>query len=299
MDHRLGSAAGGLLALLAVAACSPSLELPDGGFSLLPDRALSPPPAAPIIPSPPPRVTPYKIVSFKGTAEGRRVYITANGLNPAAATLSTGGSFCVDVQITNPGTYLFDVQAYDADNQVGAPLMDKISVTYDPSAPEIPTLKTCQGVYTAGCDEQIEICDDMEDNDCNGLQDLLDPACRTCEDDIYEPNDDQAAPSVQPGHYPVLKLCSGNPDYYGIFIKRGERIRAQIDFMHAEGDLAFDLLGPRATEMEDRRVLTRSDTQTDGEAVVYTATVTGVHMLSVYGTSGTENNYAMTITLDN
>lgn len=287
-----------LLGLLG-SACSPTLELPDAGFTLLPDRSITPPPGAPMV-DPPPAVTPYQIVTFRGTAEGRRVFVTADGLNPEAATLGSGGDFCVDVRVTNPGTYLFDLQAYGQDNQIGAPLPQKISVTYDPSAPQIgDSLTTCSGVHPRGCTGQIEICDDGIDNDCNNLRDMQDPACNPCTDDQFEDNDNQSAASVQPGHYRGLMICPADPDFYGIYVRRGERLTAQISFPHPEGNLDMDLLSVKAGNPPERMVLSRSDTQMDSEIISYTATVTGVHMLSVFGSMSTANAYDLVIRLDN
>lgn len=281
----------------SLAACSPTVGLPDGGFSILPDRNITPAPGAALV-DPPPPVTPYEIVTFRGTAEGRRVFVTANGINPESSTLGSGGAFCIDVRITNPGTYLFDVQAYGQDNQIGAPLPEKIQVTYDPSAPEIGNdLMTCGGVHPRGCTGQIEICDDGRDNDCNGLRDAEDPACNPCQDDNLEDNDNQAAPSIQPGQYPGLNLCPADPDYYGIYVRQGERVSAQVTFAHAEGDLDLDLLSVRTSQDDDRMVLMRSATIMDQESISYTATVTGVHMLAVYGSMSTSNTYDLVVTL--
>lgn len=286
-------------ALGLAAACSPSVDLPDGGFSLLPDRMLQPPPGPPMV-EPVPPVTPYQIVTFRGTSEGRRIFVTANGLNPEAVIVGSGGGFCIDVRVENPGTYLFDLQAYSQDNQLGDPLPQKISVTYDPSAPEIDGLLTCGGVHPRGCTGQIEICDNNMDDDCNNLVDEQDPACNPCVDDAFEPNDDEGAPFIQPGQYRDLQICPGDPDYFGVFVRKDERINAQIRFTHAEGDLDLDLLSVNtadAGEPSNRILLTSSATLDDDEAISYTATVTGVHMLRVYGTMSTANPYELLLTL--
>ncbi len=287
-----------VLGALCGLGCTPELQVPDAGFTLLPDRMIILPPGPPLV-DPPPPVTPYQIVTFRGTAEGRRVFVTANGLNPEAVTLGSGGGFCIDVRLTNPGTYLFDVQAYSQDNQIGAPLAEKISVTYDPSAPQIgDSLMTCAGVHPRGCTGQIEICDDGIDNDCNNLRDMQDPACNPCTDDQFEDNDNHSAASIQPGHYRNLMICPADPDFYGIYLRQGERLTAQITFPHAEGNLDLDLLSVRSGNGGDRMVLSRSDTQMDSEVISYTATVTGVHMLSVHGTMDTANQYDLVIRLN-
>ena len=278
-----------------IAGCDPTVELPDGGFSLLRDGGLEPPPAAPQM-DPPPPLTPYDLLTLRGSAQGRRVVIVGSGradtgdaisLNPEAVLVGLGGEFCADLRLPAPGAYSFQVQAYGADNQIGAPLPQPIMVRYDPGAPQLELL-TCAGVSAAGCSGRVELCDDDRDNDCNGLTDEDDPACRTCEDDAFEQNDDADAPRIQPGVYMGLQICSGDPDYYGVYLRAGERVDIQVSFTHAEGDLDLDLLG-----VDKTTVLSRSATLEDVETVVYTATVTGVHMLRIYGNQSTANTYTL------
>lgn len=282
------------LASAWILGCDPTVELPDGGFSLLRDAGLEPPPPAPQM-DPPPPLTPYDLLTLMGSAEGRRVVIVGSGqadtgerisLNPEAVLLGLRGEFCADLRLPAPGAYSFQVQAYGADNQIGAPLPQPIMVRYDPGAPPLLELKTCAGVSAAGCSGHVELCDDERDNDCNGLTDEDDPACRTCEDDPFEPNDDTDAPRIQPGVYTRLQVCPGDPDYFGIYLREGERLDAQVLFAHAEGDLDLDLLG-----LDKTTVLSRSATLEDVETVIYTATATGMHMLRVYGSQSTANTY--------
>lgn len=286
------------VALGLASGCSPSLDLPDGGFSVLPDRQITLPPAAPSV-APVPAVTPYQIVTFRGSSEGRRVFITANGLNPQAVLVGSGGDFCADVRVRNPGTYQFDLQAYSQDNQLGDPLPQKISVTYDPTAPEVDGLLTCTGVHPRGCEDTVEICNDNRDNDCDNLVDQQDPECNPCVDDDLEENDDLLAPSIPPGQYTGLQICAEDPDYYGVYVRQGEKIDAQILFTHAEGNLTLDLLSVNfgTEQAPERMVLVRADSLDDNEALSYTATVTGYHMLAVYGDQNTQNEYRMVLSL--
>lgn len=277
-------------------ACSPSLDLPDGGFTLLPDRMMELPPGPPTVDPRPPPVTPYNIITFRGFADGRRVFIESNGLNPQAVLVGSGGTFCADIRVTNPGSYLFDLRAFSSDGQLGDGLEQRISVTYDPSAPDIQGLLTCQGVSPKECEGQIEICDNMRDDDCNNLVDQADPACNPCIDDELEDNDDASAARIAPGNYAGLQLCPDDPDFYGVFLREGEVLDAQIDFTHTEGDLTLDLYGFDRGNGE-RPLLDRSDSIDNGESLTFTATASGQHVLGVYGSSDTQNVYDLTISI--
>ncbi|MCA9551164.1 MAG: PPC domain-containing protein [Myxococcales bacterium] len=285
------------LASVWTLACDPTVELPDGGLNLSLDRGVDPPPPAPQVDSTP-ALTPYDVFTVKGSAEGRRVLISGTGqddtggtqnLNPQVKTLGAG-QFCFDLKLPAPGVYTFQLRAYGEENQVGDPLMNPIQVRYDPDAPQLLDLKTCEGVSAAGCSGHVEICDDDEDNDCNGLTDELDPVCRTCDDDPLEPNDSVDAARLLPGVYDDLQICPGNPDYYGIYVRAGERLEVMARFTHAEGDLNLRLFAVDGTT-----VLLEAVTQDDDEAFTYTATVTGVYALMVYGSEATTNSYQLSL----
>lgn len=278
------------VASIALHCGAPSVELPDGGNggSLLPDRMIEPPPGVPEF-VPPPPVTPYPIVTINGTADGRRVFLEGPGINPTAAPLGASGAYCIDLVLPGPGTYTFTLRAYGQDNQIGM-ATQPIEVTYNPSAPDLQGVFTCDGVDPAGCEAAVEICDDGIDNDCNGLRDLQDPACQTCAPDQYEPNDDPSAPRIQPAQHSGLRLCPDDVDYFRLFVRDGERIEAQINFSHAEGNLDMDLIG-----VDLETVLVPARTDTDGERIVYTATVTGEHLLRVFGARGTANDYDLLV----
>lgn len=296
--RRLGYTAALIGLATAVIACDPTVELPDGSFTLLRDAGLDPPPAAPLVTPPPPN-TPYDLLTLRGTAQGRRVIISGtwtdaadkvHSLNPEAVTLGIGGQFCADLRLPEQAVYSFQVQAYGADNQVGAPLAEPIRVRYDQAAPALPSEMTCAGVRTQGCAGTVEICDDDRDNDCNGLVDEDDPVCRTCTDDLFEPNNGPDAPRIQPGVYTQMQICPGNPDYYGVYLSEGERLLVQATFTHAEGDLDLDLIG-----VDQETVLTRSATTEGTETVNWTATANGVHVVRVYGNQTTANGYILRV----
>jgi hypothetical protein len=298
MRHLGSAAALTALASTWLLACDPTVELPDTGYSFLRDGGVDPPPAAPQV-DPPPPTTPYDLLTLRGVAEGRRVIITGTyeddegktvNVNPEAVTLGIGGEFCADLRLPAQSVYSFQLQAYGADNQVGAPLAAPIRVRYDKNAPALPEERTCAGVLTQGCSETVEICGDGRDNDCNGLADAMDPVCSTCADDQLEPNDSADAPRIQPGVYNNLQICPGDPDYYGVYLRRGERLDAQALFDHAEGDLDLDLLG-----VDGSTVLTRSATTESTETVIWTATAAGAHVLVVYGSQSTANGYRLRV----
>ncbi|MCK6550737.1 hypothetical protein L6R52_33175 [Myxococcota bacterium] len=275
------------LAALTLACGEPSVSGPDGGSTGIDSGPTSPPPAKPTVDATPAR-TPYAVLTLRGRAEGRRVIVEGGG-NPIASTLLPDGSFCVDVPLRAPGDYALSVFAQAADGQI-SDAAGPIAVTFDPAAPGIPGGETCSGADPAGCPGTQEICDNNRDDDCNSLVDERDPDCASCTDDVLEPNDDPSAPRIDPGRYEGLRICPANEDYYGLFLRTGERADVRLFFVHAQGNLDLHLLGT-----DRRRVVARSTSLDDDESLTFTATTTGQLPLRVFSDDGASTTYTLDV----
>jgi hypothetical protein len=86
-----------------------------------------------------------------------------------------------------------------------------------------------------------------------------------CPDDSFEDNDGPfLAPFVFAGTTGGLNVCSGDDDYFDVYVEAGETITVNIRFANAEGDMDLALLGflniPVATSVSED----------DDESVTYT-----------------------------
>jgi len=271
-----------LAGAVVLAACGdPSVGLHDGGFSLF-DAPLAQPPPIPRVDSAPSPV-PWPLAVLRGTADAPRIIVEGTD-NPLVSTVLPDGTWCVDVPLPTPDTFRFQIFAHGQDGQLSR-MAANAEVIFDPSAPPIPGLTTCQGADPAGCSGSAEICDNGRDDDCNGRVDSRDPACATCTDDLLEPNDDPDAPRVEPGRYEGLRLCPANTDYYSVYARTGETISARIFFSHSAGDLDMALLGT-----DGATVLQRSTSTTDDEGVTQVAASTGEYPVRVYGVGDVTND---------
>lgn len=274
-----------LVIVLGLAACGePSVDRPDGGPLFEIDAGF-------VTPSVPrwarvDKLTPYDIATLRGTSDAKRVVIFGGPGGPIAQTVLPDGSFCVDVRLPGPGTYIFDMVGLGTSG-LASDKSEIIQVVYDTNAAQIPDATTCNGSHPDMC-EAFEICGNGRDDDCNNLVDENDPTCAVCTDDALEPNDEPSAPQIDPGRLEDLTLCPSDLDYYGVFANTGETISAQIFFQHAEGNLDLILYG-----VDGQTVLEQSLTQTDDEMITFTATTTGVHPLSVVAEGGVANIYVL------
>ncbi|MBW2464846.1 MAG: PPC domain-containing protein, partial [Deltaproteobacteria bacterium] len=218
--------------------------------------------------------------------EARRVLINGSD-NPLVTPVLPMETFCLDVPMPNPGTYTFEVTSQNSGGifSTGSAM---VTVEFDPGAPPILGLVTCSGADPAGCAGATEICENGRDDDCNGLVDDRDPECIECVDDIFEPNDDAAAPRLDPDRYEGLSLCSGNEDYFGVYARAGDTINASLFFSHPSGNIDAELLG-----LDRSTVVDSSTSTTDDEFVTHTATETGEYMLRVWGPGGAMNGYTL------
>lgn len=285
--------ASGLAALCAVvvvvAACGGAEVDRDGGHSILPDggASLEPPPTPTLEPVSSP--IPYPVATLRGRAPDAKRIIVEGAGNPLPSSVLPDGSFCIDVPTPEPGSYVFQIRS-QSERGVLSTMAAVAMVVQDPAAPPIPGALTCDGSDPAGCSGTSEICDNGRDDDCNGLRDARDPACITCMDDALEPNDDSAAPRVEPGRYESLQICPGDEDWYGVYARTGDRITVRVFFTHASGDIDLQLLGVDGTTVIDTSAGTMDD-----EIIVHTATTTGEHEIRVYGFREASNSYVLDV----
>ena len=279
------------LSALWVSACvEPQIQTPDAGYFNFLDASGEPtPPNSPVI-DPVPNRQPYPIVTIRGLADGRRV-IVEGGPNPVASTVVPDGSFCVDIELPQPGDYTFSAYTQSMDGLISASPTE-ISVTFDPASSSISNAQTCDGSDPAGCAMQTEICDNGRDDDCNNLVDDDDPACANCLDDNLEPNNSPDAPRIDPARINNLRICPNDPDYYGVYLKADETLNARIYFDHSFGNIDMQLLN------EKKEILERSNTSTDDEALTYTSSTAGEFILFIYSDDGANNPYSLELTLE-
>lgn len=116
--------------------------------------------------------------------------------------------------------------------------------------------------------------------------------CATGIEDHFEVGPGIAVP-IAPGNYPGLYATTSNDDEYTLRLPAGTTIRAQIDFVHAQGDL--DL------EVRDAAVTLNSNGLTDQESIVYSTTPPDafrdvvVRVAPKAGLSSVCNTYALKI----
>jgi hypothetical protein len=274
-----------IAAVSVVAGCGPSVDVRDVGMG--PEDA-GPPPPTPTLDSVSSPV-PYPVATLRGRAPNSRRILVRGSDNPLASTVLPDGTYCIDVPMPNPGEYGFEVVSQN-DEGVFSTGTAMAGVVFDPGAPPIPGLTTCSGTDPAGCAAAVEICDNGRDDDCNGLADIRDPACADCVDDVFEPNDDQTAPRVDPGRYEGLAVCPGNTDYFGVFARTGDTLRATIFFSHALGDLDLELF-----DIDRTTIIASSATTDDDEVVSHVAAETGEYKVRVWGPGGAMNGYTLDV----
>jgi hypothetical protein len=117
-------------------------------------------------------------------------------------------------------------------------------------------------------------------------------------DDLLEENDTPAtATPVDPmgASWEGLRVCPADHDVFRIPLRVGQTVTVRATFVHAQGDVDLYLFAPGTGDLGHARPLARSDGMGDGERIVYTARVTGGHLLLVTGYNGAENRYGLTV----
>jgi hypothetical protein len=263
--------------------CGPSVE-PFGDAGTSTDAGFTAP-ARPELDAVPARI-PYPLATLRGRSRGRRVLVEGAG-NPVATQVLPDGTFCADVPLRQPGSFMLEVFAQ---SEQGVLSSDGAAATveFDPSAPPIAGASTCAGADPAGCAGTAEICDNVRDDDCDGLADQRDPDCAPCRDDLLEPNDGPSAPLVSLGRTEDLVSCPGNEDHYGVFLRAGEALRARIFFRHADGNLDLTIY-----EGAPSRTLARSTSLDDDEAATVSSTAARTLVVRVYGVGAARTGYVL------
>jgi hypothetical protein len=112
-----------------------------------------------------------------------------------------------------------------------------------------------------------------------------------CVDDGYEDNDTcEDATPIAPGTYPGLKICSGDDDWFELYLTAGDTITVTILFSHALGDLDMVFYG-----RDCGGSLTAGSSYTDNEEVHYTVLFSGTYSFKVSGYHGQANTYTLIV----
>jgi len=215
--------------------------------------------------------------------------LVEGAFNPLVTAVLPDGTFCIDVPMPTPDTYMFTLTSQGVDGQF-SPVSAGADVVFDPGARPPDGATTCTGAHPAGCGSAVEICDNGRDDDCNGLRDEADPACSDCDDDIFEPNNNLSAARLDDGRYDGLVMCPSDVDYYGVFLWAGERIQARVLFVHSNGNIDAQLLGP-----DRETIVAMSTTMTDDELIDFLAPVTGEYKLRISAPGAAATTYTLTV----
>jgi hypothetical protein len=109
-----------------------------------------------------------------------------------------------------------------------------------------------------------------------------------CLDDTFEPNDKPGeAVTVDAGDFEDLTLCSGDLDWFSIFLSRGDRLQVIVstDFLNADHFLTT-LFDPEATEV----------LQEDNLLIDHTVSADGAYLVRIQ-TSDNRAGYGMRVTI--
>lgn len=269
------------LVALLVPFASCKADKVDGGGSPQEDGG-----APEVLPAPTltnvPETTPNATVAIRGESEGQRVVVQggANGTNVVA--ILPGGAFCTDVELKDGTPTELTIYA------IGDGLISEATstlVSKDSTAPQPPS-PTCSGSSPNDCEENTEICDNEEDENCDGWIDECDSQCNDCVDDNLEPNDFAInVPVVEPGTY-QLQICPCRDDWFAFEKAMGQRIRVTADFVHETVPLNLRLYKATATG-EQGEFVAGSFSSTNQESIDEVVDADGLYLLRAYPFGGT------------
>ncbi len=130
-----------------------------------------------------------------------------------------------------------------------------------------------------------------QERDPNSACDTEARQCVSCTPDALEPNNSfMEAVSVDRAMGAQLNTCGGD-DFYAVEVSAGKTLTVNITFTHANGDVDARLYDRDGTTPLDSSVGT-----TDNEQLTYMAAEAGVYFISVYGFSGSNNTYSLSVT---
>ncbi len=117
-----------------------------------------------------------------------------------------------------------------------------------------------------------------------------------CQADRFEQNDtiDYAEENSMPerGRHNNLSICPSDIDFFAVYLRAGDQLFARIYLINSQGDL--DL---RLYDRDGTTIIANSNTTSNKEEIVYTATNSGIYYLRVRAASGSAiaNNYDLEI----
>ncbi len=131
----------------------------------------------------------------------------------------------------------------------------------------------------------------LHSDDIAGIQAIY-GYCADCTDDGYENNDSfGAASSITAGTINNLEICTGDEDYYAFTAPEGSDIQVDIAFTHSSGNLSLFLYNSAQGQIDS------STSTTNNESVSASGVSAGTYYARVFGVSGAENTYNLTLTL--
>lgn len=144
------------------------------------------------------------------------------------------------------------------------------------------------------CDRSSGLCEEgcRRANECSVEEVCVAGQCTAelpaCEADDDEPNDsDTEAEAITPGLRADRTLC-GDEDWYSFFGFAGDDVSVTLSFIHDNGDINVQLLGP------DGEPLLLSASTDDDESLARSLSETGIHLIRVFGNGrGVFNTYTM------
>jgi hypothetical protein len=240
-----------------------------------------------------PQTTPNASVAIRGTSGGQRVVVQGAADGTSVVAILPGGSFCTEVGLADGEETALTVYA------IGSGLISEPSsvvVTKDATAPQ-PANPTCSGGSPDSCETREEICDNEEDENCDGWIDICDRECSGCIGDAFEPNDFAVnVPLIAAGTY-ELQICPCRDDWFAFEREAGQRVRLTVDFEHATVPINLRLY--QATQTGEQGALVAfSFSISDQESLDELIETDGLYYLRIYatGTNPTESGaYTLTI----
>ncbi len=117
---------------------------------------------------------------------------------------------------------------------------------------------------------------------------------QVCAPDGFEPNNTLNNPrSIGEGVFEGLTICAGDEDFFSFQVAAGDGISLLAGFAHARGNLDMELFDPNG------RRLGAATSNSDNEQIFSeNLALGGVYKLRIFGVSGAENTYTLTLAID-
>lgn len=156
----------------------------------------------------------------------------------------------------------------------------------EPAAPDLGCYESKVWLVD-GCGNPLELSETCDEGDvCN------EGAC-VCDDDDLEPNDAlEDAAEVEEGTNDDIAACSGNTDFYRIYVDDEDLLSVEIAFTHADGDLDLKLLDGAGETLDE------SVNAEDNEYVEFLADADGDIFIQVYWHEDVRNRYDLTVEIE-